>query len=150
MKNLVKSLLVTALLISPLMLTAGEGERRAANELLEVSQFEKMRNDSIDASIQMVKQMDPNMDSHEAALRQFYNKYMSAECLREDVINLYADVFTESELEEITAFYKTDTGQKSLEKLPELMQRSMQFAQTRVMENMSELQEMLSQGQADK
>lgn len=149
-KNLIKSILIAALFASPFMLTAGEPERKAANELLEASRFEKVMDDSINAAVQMVKQMDPKMSSHEATVRKFYKKYMSAESLRKEMIDLYAELFTEKELKEITAFYKTKTGQKALEKLPEIMQRSMQIAQTRVMQNMGELQRMLSEEQAVK
>ncbi len=85
------------------------------------------------------------MVRHEAILRKFYAKYMSAETLRKDVIDLYSENFTEKELKEITAFYNTKAGQKALEKLPEIMKGSMQIAQTRVMQNMSELQNMISQ-----
>ena len=75
---------------------------------------------------------------------------MSAESLRKDVVEMYSEMFTAKELKDITAFYKTKTGQKTLEKLPEIMQRSMQLTQTRVMQNMGELQEMLAQEQAAK
>ncbi|KAF3362678.1 hypothetical protein PHSC3_000917 [Chlamydiales bacterium STE3] len=144
-KNIVKSIVIIASFASPFMLTAGEAEREAASELLEVSHFEKVMDDSLNATVEMMKQIDPNMSSHEATIRKFYRKYMSAESLRNEMIDLYAEIFTEGELREITAFYKTETGQKSLEKLPELMQRAMQIGQTRVMQNMGELQRMLSE-----
>jgi len=144
-KTIVKSILVIALLAFPFMLTAGEAERKAADELLEVSRFEKVMDDSIEAAVQMIKQMDPKMSSHEATIRKFYSKYMSAESLHKEVVDLYTELFTEKEIREITAFYKTKTGQKALEKLPEVMQRAMQIAQTHVMQNMGELQNILSE-----
>jgi hypothetical protein len=146
-KNLVKSILIVVLFASPFMLKAGEAERKAANELLEISRFEKVMDNAVNAAVQMVKQMDPKMESHEAKVRKFYKKYMGAESLRKEVIDLYAEIFTEKELKEIIAFYKTKTGQKALEKLPELMKRSIRIAQTRVMQNMGELQKMLSEKQ---
>lgn len=144
-KTLIKNVLFIALFTSPLSLTAGEAERQAVNELLDVTRFEKMMDDSINASIQMVNQMSPEMANHEAILRKFYKKYMSAESLRQDLVEMYSEIFSVSELKDITAFYKSKTGQKAMEKLPEIMQRSMQIAQKRVMENMGELQEMLAQ-----
>lgn len=140
-----------ALLTSPFMLTAEEAERKAAaSELLEAIQFEKMMEDSTNASIQMLKHMDPAMASHEATLREFYKKYMSAESLHNEIVDLYAEFFSAQELKEITAFYKTNTGQKALKKLPELMQRAMQIAQKRVMQHIGELQKMISAEEAAK
>jgi len=142
-KNMIKNILIIALFASPLMLSAGEAEQQAANELLDITRFEQVMDDSINATIQMLKQMDPEND-HEATLRKFYKKYMSADVLRKDVVEMYSEMFSAKELKEIAAFYKTKTGQKALEKLPEIMKLSMQLAQTRVMQNMGELQEMLA------
>jgi hypothetical protein len=130
------------------MLTGGEAGRKAANELLEVTQFEKVMDDTINAAAQVVQQMDPKMSGHEAQIKAFYKKYMGADTLRDDVIDLYAEIFTEAELKDIIAFYKTKAGRKTLEKVPEIMQRSMQLAQTRIMQNMGELEKMLSEVQA--
>ncbi len=136
--NLIKNILIFALFASPLMLTAGEAEQRAANELLDTARFEKVMDGSINAAVQMLKQMDPKMDNHEATVRKFYNEHI-AESFRKDVVDMYAEIFTEKELKDITAFHKTRTGQKALEMMPEIMQRSMQIAQTRLMQNMGEL-----------
>ena len=43
----------------------------------------------------------------------------------EKSIGIYASHFTVSELKEVTAFYKTPTGQKFLEKTPIVMQQTM-------------------------
>lgn len=137
------SLLAITVFIMPGLAVAGESSKEVASEFLEVMRFEKVMNDAIDASVQMVIQMNPEIAKHETQLRKFYDKYMSAKSLREDVITIYMETFSEKELKEIMAFYKTETGQKTLDKLPELVQRSMQIAQTRVMENMFELQKML-------
>lgn len=137
------AVLAGALCALPLHVSAGEAEQKAANELLDASHFNKMMDDSINASIQMIVQADPSMASHEETLRKFYQKHMSGDRLRADMVKLYADVFTAKELNDITAFYKTSTGQKALQKLPEVMRGAMQLAQRHVMDNMEELQSML-------
>ncbi|MBS4169099.1 DUF2059 domain-containing protein [Parachlamydia sp. AcF125] len=149
-KGLIKHILIIAFFTSPLVLAAGKAEWQAANELLDTIHFEKMMEDSIDASIEMVKQMDPAMGEHEATLRKFYEKYMSAESLRQDILEMYCEIFTEKELKDIAAFYRSKTGQKALEKTPEIMQHSLHLAQTRVLQHMDELQQMLAQEQAAK
>ena len=47
----------------------------------------------------------------------------------EEVAVIYARAFTAGELRDITAFYRTPTGTKMLEKLPSLMQDSVQVGQ---------------------
>ncbi len=149
-KDLIRNLLIIAIAAVPLMVTANEGARKAANELLKVVRFEKIMDDSINGAVQTIKQMDPNMSKHETAIRDFYQKYMGAESLYKEVADIYAEVFTENELKEIVAFYKTKTGQKTLEKIPEIMQRSMKMGQTRVMQNMGELKQLLEKEQTAK
>ena len=46
-----------------------------------------------------------------------------------EVALLYAQNFTEQELKQILAFYKTPTGQKLLNNQPKVIESSMQFAQ---------------------
>lgn len=137
------AVLAGALCTLPLHVSAGEAEQKAANELLDASHFNKMMDDSINASVQMIVQADPSMARHEDTLRKFYQKHMSGDSLRTDMVKLYAEVFTAKELNDITAFYKTPTGQKALQKLPEVMRGAMQLAQKHVMDNMEELQSML-------
>ena len=146
-KSLIKKLFIVAVFAAPLLLTAGEAEIQAANELLEVIQFEKVMDNSINASIQALKEMSPGIGNNDIKLKQFFEKHMGAKTLRNDMIDMYSEIFSAKELKDIAAFYKTKTGQKALEKIPEVMQRSMQLAQTRVMQNVAELQEIMAQGQ---
>ncbi len=131
--------------ISPWMLQAGEAERQAAGELLEATRFEKIMEDSTNAAIQMVKQANPEIAPYEATLRKFYKKHMGAESLKEEMVAMYAEIFSAKELKDIAAFYKTPAGQKALEKIPEIMQRAMQIAHNRLFQHMGELQEMLEE-----
>lgn len=150
--------LIIALFVVPFALTAGETEQKAigeaelkaAYELMDSCQFEKTMNEAIDKTIEMVKNMDPNLADKEAQLRKYYEKYMSPSVLRKDVAEMYAEVFTEQELKDLTAFYKTSTGQKTIEKLPQVMQFSMQRAQANIMEHMGELEAILSQEEVAK
>lgn len=50
--------------------------------------------------------------------------------ITDQIALLYAQNFTEQELKDILAFYKTPTGQKLLKTQPHVIDSSMQFAQT--------------------
>jgi uncharacterized protein len=49
--------------------------------------------------------------------------------LNEILATVYASNFNAQELKDMTAFYRTPTGQKVLERMPEVMQQSMQAGQ---------------------
>lgn len=51
--------------------------------------------------------------------------------VRRDVAAVYADVFTQQELEELTKFFTSDLGKKMLDRTPEVMQRAAQASQAR-------------------
>lgn len=52
----------------------------------------------------------------------------------------YADVFTLEELEQINAFYETDTGRKLVETMPQLMDRVGRISQQNAIEAMQAIQ----------
>ncbi len=57
---------------------------------------------------------------------------VSYKALEPEIVKLYADTFTEEEIEGITAFYKSPTGQALLTKTPQLMASMMQFMQGKI------------------
>jgi hypothetical protein len=81
------------------------------------------------------------------------SKEMSWENIKDDYIDLYAEMFTADELKGLVEFYKTPAGQAFVTKQPEVMQRSMEIGQKRVMQWMPKMQEMMQaamQKSADK
>jgi hypothetical protein len=58
---------------------------------------------------------------------------------------IYADTFTESELDGIVAFYTSPVGQAMIEKTPELMQKSMSVGQQLMGDIMPQIQQMIEQ-----
>ena len=78
-------------------------------------------------------------------MKKFLNKHMSMKSLKEDIISIYAGAFSEGELNEIIRFYRTPTGRKMIEKLPELTNKGMQLGAQKVQENQDELRHMLQE-----
>ncbi|MCB1114695.1 MAG: DUF2059 domain-containing protein [Chlamydiia bacterium] len=142
MKQL-KGWILMAVVAPALMLSAEEAEWNAAQELLDVVQFEKLIDSSIDQSVDMIKHMQPELAKVEVTLRKFFSDVLDSETLRKEVAEMYEKTFTEHELKSITAFYLTDSGQKALEKMPKLMEESMLLMQKRISENSHKLQEMI-------
>ena len=117
--------------------------RNAAITLLEITDVKDSLNQTFDQIIKMKIKQDPQFGLYEGTMRQFLAKYMGWQSLREDLIKLYMDEFSESELLDMVAFYKTPTGQKALKKAPTLFIKAAEIGQKRVQDHLEELAEML-------
>lgn len=82
------------------------------------------------ASTESTKMMDEMM------------KELSWDNVKEDFITLYAETFTEEELQGLVAFYKSPAGRAFTKKQPELMQRTMMLTQKRMFKWMPKIQAM--------
>jgi hypothetical protein len=60
-------------------------------------------------------------------------------------IRIYAETFSESEVDGILAFYKSPAGQAMLDKMPQLMQKSMEVGQQLMGDVMPQIQRMAEQ-----
>jgi hypothetical protein len=124
-------------------------------ELLTVTDSKKNANEIRDAMYSQIEKLLPDLLSQQilnderlsAADREALQKYMNEAAPRifkrfrelidqrvnfsqliEDMsLELYDKYFTESEIKDLIAFYKTTTGQKTLSVLPKLLAESMQM-----------------------
>ena len=77
-------------------------------------------------------------------MNQFMGKYFSWNLLKHEMSVMYAREFTEPEMKQLIAFYKTPLGIKLNQKQPMLMQKGMAMGQQRVTEHQAELQKMMA------
>jgi hypothetical protein len=68
---------------------------------------------------------------------------LSWEKLKPDVVKLYADAYTEQELDAIIAFYKSPVGQSVIAKQADLQTKTSAIAQQRMAAVYPELQKLL-------
>ncbi|MDB5149949.1 MAG: hypothetical protein JWQ57_3969 [Mucilaginibacter sp.] len=76
-------------------------------------------------------------------MKSFMNKYFTWDLLKDKMAAIYAEEFTEDELNQISVFYSSPIGQKVSSKLPLLMQRGMLIGQEAVAEHKDELTQMM-------
>ena len=76
-------------------------------------------------------------------MKTFMNKYFTWDLLKDKMAAIYAEEFTEDELNQISVFYSSPIGQKVSSKLPALMQRGMMVGQNAVAEHKDELTQMM-------
>ncbi|ADN77706.1 Protein of unknown function DUF2059 [Ferrimonas balearica DSM 9799] len=150
-----KRILLGALLGAALAMPAyalDEDAVAAARDLLEASRAEQMLDivtEQIKANILMA---DPDAGAHAEVISQFFAEHLGYHQLEADLITLYAEAFTTGELRELAHFYRSPVGQKSLDLMPELMQRSnaltMQRLQAALPKLEAELQAIKAEQQA--
>ncbi len=146
------------LLLSNAVFAQQDSHIEAAKRLLEVSRS----SETVD---QVYAQLEPIMQSvgNELGItddeRELFDEFIAeySEIMRTEfswarlepyMIEVYTDVYTEEEINEITAFYESPTGQKFLDKMPQLVMASMQLSQKMMQEMMPKLQDAQNRLQA--
>ncbi|MBV9657279.1 MAG: DUF2059 domain-containing protein [Verrucomicrobia bacterium] len=136
--------------------------RSAAEELLKTMRMEEMQARTVEQAKTMIAGMsNRSMQQYnlspetvaeakktQAAMLDLIFRKLSWEAMKSEYIGIYADTFTESELKELTTFYRSPAGQKLLEKQPQLTAKIMEISQKRTMELMPEIQVMTTRRQA--
>ena len=147
MKNKSVIFLVVALCLftSPSSFATDDAHRKAAHDLLDTMNLNELMAQSIESMMQIDLLNNPSMFPYEDTMREFFNKHMSGESMRDDYVDLYTEFFSEEELIEMNKFYNTPTGQKTIKLTPELMARGAMLGQNRVKENVSELMAMIEE-----
>ena len=120
-----------------------KSHRAAAEELLRALGMERTLQASVDQMLDVQLKAQPKLAPLRPVMRRFFAKHLSWAGSKDDLITIYAEEFTESELAEITAFYRTPVGKKTVEKLPVLMGKGAQLGISRVQANQLELQQMI-------
>ncbi len=86
----------------------------------------------------------PELVPFRAVMLEFMNKYMGFDNLKSDLAKIYADAFTQAELEELARFYRTPVGRKVLQKMPELTVLGARLGEQKVEDNLGELEGMIA------
>lgn len=122
-----------------------KSHREATEELLQTMGVEKQLDSSINQSLEVQVKQNPALVPYKDVMRKFLTKHISYAALKDDLIQIYMDEFTEPELRQITAFYKTPAGKKLAEKGPALLGKSMMLGMDRVAQNQEELKQMIQE-----
>jgi hypothetical protein len=144
MKYISVSLIIGAALLwcaSPVR--ADEASKSAkAEELLQLTQGDQMMKMMEPMMKGMPAQMDKDMPAEQRAkVGEMQGKIMalvaaSLSKVKPALAKVYTDTYTEEEIDGILAFYKSPAGKAFIQKMPEVMQRSMPL----MMQMMGDLQ----------
>ena len=109
--------------------------RQAALDLMEQTDVEGTMQTSIDEMLGQQIKASPEIAPFEDVLRDFMAEHLSFDAVRDDLVELYVEAFTEDELREIIAFNETPVGQKAIRMTPMIMVEAMRIGQQAVEEN---------------
>lgn len=144
--NFFKGIFAATLVASVMFTHANEtNSENAAELLLDSMNMEVIVDQSIQVAIDAQVKLTPQLQPYKDVVIEFVKKYSSYQALKPRLIEIYSQNFTPKELTDLTTFYKTPTGQKSLHKLPELISQGMQLGQQVAQEHKAELISLIDQ-----
>lgn len=144
-----KRLTLTCLLVLCLVPLAswaaepGSSHRQAAADLLEAMDLDRVTTATANATLDAQIQNDPSLAPYRDLFQKWIEKYLSWEIMKPRTIDLYIAAFTEAELRDLTAFYRTTTGKKALAQIPVLMQQSLTMGMEIANQHQAELEQMV-------
>jgi len=122
---------------------ASDSHRKAAEDVLNSSGLKASMNKVIIQMVEIQLNQKPNMQPYKHILLKFFKKHLGYENIKYDFIDIYTEEFTEKELKDISVFYKTPTGKKTISKMPALMQKGAQVGISKVKLHIGELKKMI-------
>lgn len=141
--KLIKIILLLGTFFFSSLTFADSASTKEAENLLNMMGMKDALEKSIEQTLQIQMQQNPTLVPFKHVMMKFFEKHMSYDSLKPDMIKIYADAFTASELKELIAFYRTPTGIKTIEKMPQLMAQGGQIGAKRVQDNIGELQQLI-------
>lgn len=119
-----------------------------AQALLDSLNMEQAFDQTIDKTLDIQLKQNPALLPYRGVMRQFFRKYMSYESIKGELVSIYSNAFTAQELKEITEFYRTATGKKTVALMPELFAKGGELGARRVQEHLPELRAQMSEAAA--
>lgn len=148
MKCLFLMMLIT-LIFSLNVAASGDTHRASVEKLLLLTKQDQLLEQTFPQIKQLVLQQIQQTELSQEQSRlmeEYFNKIfdvmkdeMSWDKMKDDFIQIYMAVYTEQEVNELIAFYESPIGQKTVEKMPQLMQESMAISQKYTMNMMPKI-----------
>jgi hypothetical protein len=118
---------------------------KAATELMQVMHADKTLHDQISAAFDVQIQNNPAMVPYRGAMQKFADRYLTWDAIGPQLTTAYAQVFSESELKDLVAFYKTPTGQKLASQMATLAAKGQAIGLAVVQQHQGELADLIRQ-----
>ncbi|MBU2885152.1 DUF2059 domain-containing protein [Gilvimarinus agarilyticus] len=131
---------------------AEESKRESVEELLRASNADALVDNIYVQFDQMLSGMKAQMgikpseeeifDKHMQKIVDLMREEMSWAKLKEPMIDIYLEHYTEQEVQDMLAFYSSETGQSMVAKMPAVMNDSVQLSQGMMQSFMPKIQQL--------
>lgn len=148
-----KKLSICALFFLAFSLTtyAETSKESKINELVNIMDMDSLIDQMYLQMQSMIQKNMPTREGISESEQAIYDKYQKEflQVLQENMswakmepmmIDIYGRNFSTKEIDDMLAFYKTETGKSLIQKMPIVMQESMQISQTLMQSTMSKIQ----------
>ena len=153
---LLRLLIATIALAVAGVANAAPASPESVARLLEVTrvrqQLEVMRTQSLPRMLDAVRQslagrpdgevVEKAFDRMQPRFLAIMNEALDWDTMRPQYVAMYVDTFSQEEVDGLIAFYQSPLGTALLDKMPLLIQRSMQLAQQRMLPLLQKIEEM--------
>jgi hypothetical protein len=140
-----------ALAAAPHRLQAQETSARhqAASELLSLMNMDSMLVEGVMTLLDAQLRANPEMQHFRGVMESFMRETLAWERVGPLLVDLYSETYTEAELRDIIAFYRTPTGRRLLETQTELMARAAEIGDQQVQGRRDVLERLLTERAAE-
>jgi hypothetical protein len=121
-----------------------DSHRAAADELLQLMDVRQNMSAGVQNMVATMTRGNPKMEPFRDVILQWANTYMNWENFGPKLTQMYVESFSEPELRDLLAFYRTPTGKKALALMPEMSRRGMQLGSDIASEHATELRAMIA------
>lgn len=154
------TLFLLILLCTPLIARADDASKTAKiHEFFKVAKMDQLSSQITQRMIDQTKSgalqqslgvsvtadQQQKLDQFTQKLGKIISDTLNWNDLEPQYTKLYSDAYTEQQIDDLLAFYKSPTGQVMVEKLPTLMQQANAITQQRMAAAMPQIQELLRQ-----
>jgi hypothetical protein len=149
-----KLAVVALLLGTSVALAQDAGKTAKIEEMLRLTKTDEMMQQVMSQMKamnlqQLQKNLAPDEKAQAAEMQQkifdLVNAKMSWEKFKPAIVQIYAEVYTDEELDGILAFYRSPAGHAMIEKMPQLMSRTMAVAQKLMGDIQPEIEKMVKE-----
>ena len=115
-----------------------------ALQLLEAMRMPDQIAASVATVVATQTRQNPDLPGLGEVLREFLSRYVTWDAMKDEYAELYAGAFTEEELREMTAFYRTPTGQKLARSTPQLTRLGAELGERTMRAHSAELDQLIA------
>lgn len=130
--------------LAPLASSADADSHRAAVlELMELTGVPERVPEVSAQVIALQLQNVPLLDQFRPVVEEWMRRYFSWEAVGSRYVDLYVSLFSEQEIQDMLAFYRTPTGRKAVRLMPVLMEKGGEIALEQFRDHQADLQAMI-------